>query len=115
VSREGDRIRKASALACSYADAHSRAHPGDGWYDDWGRRHTDADGYFAGWSGAPMTWGPYWDLDYFGVNARHGSGLDAEGKTVSSYTAETDVEKRLVLVDPMTEVPDNAHWKGWVW
>jgi hypothetical protein len=115
VSSEGERIRKATALACSYADAHSNSHPNDGWYDAWEQRNTNADGYFAGWSGVPTTWEPYWELDYFGSNARHGSGLDAAGKAVSSYSAETDVEKRLTLVDPMTDVPDDAHWKGWVW
>jgi hypothetical protein len=91
--------------------ADTRAHPpGDGWFDEWEATHTNADGFFIGWSGVPTTWEPYWEQDYFGVNAVRASGFD--GDVVSSYSAARDVEKRLTLVDPLKDVPDKRALEG---
>jgi hypothetical protein len=100
-----NRIRADSAEACLIADlATARMAELRKLHKD----SVDDEGYLLGWDvpGHRITWTPYLECDFLGITA---------DKTGVHYDPATDTEMRSINVDPMTDVPDNAHWKGWVW
>lgn len=95
-----EEIRASSVFACELADRASAEQARS--YVAWERRVTDQEGYLVDWQGAPCTWEPYAELEYLGVNA------DPE------KVNRCGVEERVIYVYP-EKLPENAHWKGWVW